>query len=295
MTGGFVRASDGTLRAPWRVALFGVVVAASGILVGGLVLGVTAMTPVGAWARTARIPMDQVASLAAVLVATRVTVRQVHGQGISPWTMVGLSRDAWRAGPLALAGGIGAGCVLLPTLLLVLAGQLRFDPAPVSDSHAVVAWAALALLLPAALVEELLFRGYLFTTLVEGMGTRAAIGVTSALFGAAHLFNPDPSVTSLAAVATAGAFLGAVRAATGSLVAATVAHVAVNYAQAVVVHAPVSGIALPTPGYRAVATGPAWLTGGEWGPEAGAVAVIAFAVATFHYMRHRGADAPAQR
>lgn len=293
MSDGFLRTPDGTWRAPWRVAAFGVAVAASGLVVGGVILGVTAATPLAGWARAARVPMDQVASLAAVLVATWVTVRQLHGAAASPWAMVGLGRDAWRVRAVVIAGVVGALTVLVPTGVLLATGQLRFDAASATDSHAMVAWAALALLLPAAFIEEVLFRGYLFTTLTDGLGTAGAVVSTSVLFAAAHLFNPDPSVATLAAVATAGAFLAAVRVATGSLIAATVAHLMVNYAQAVVVHAPVSGIALQTPGYRAVATGPAWLTGGAWGPEAGVVAVGAFAVATFVYARlwkRRGRD-----
>ena len=76
-----------------------------------------------------------------------------------------------------------------------------------------------------------------------------------------------------------------VRLATGSLYATIVAHFAWNFAQAVVLAAPVSGLALPTPGYRLVDHGPSWLTGGSWGPEGGLAAAAAMIVTTFLLLR----------
>jgi hypothetical protein len=43
---------------------------------------------------------------------------------------------------------------------------------------------------------------------------------------------------------------------------------------AAVLHVPVSGLPFATPGYRAVITGPDWLTGGSWGPEGGVLAAF---------------------
>jgi hypothetical protein len=65
-----------------------------------------------------------------------------------------------------------------------------------------------------------------------------------------------------------------VREHTGSLPAAWGAHLAWNWIMAAVLHVPVSGLPFDTPGYRAVLQGPAWLTGGGWGPEGGAVALV---------------------
>jgi hypothetical protein len=96
-----------------------------------------------------------------------------------------------------------------------------------------------------------------------------------------HLLNPDPTLLSTTMVALAGVFLATVRLMTGSLWAAGIAHLAWNLAQAVVLHAPVSGLPMPTPGYRLVDHGPAWLTGGEWGPEGGIAAAGGMLLATF--------------
>jgi hypothetical protein len=52
------------------------------------------------------------------------------------------------------------------------------------------------------------------------------------------------------------------------------AHLAWNWTMAAVLHVPVSGLSFATPGYRAVLDGPAWLTGGTWGPEGGIMAAL---------------------
>jgi len=66
---------------------------------------------------------------------------------------------------------------------------------------------------------------------------------------------------------------------TGSLYAATAAHLAWNWIMAAVLHVPVSGLAFETPDYRLVDAGPDWVTGGSWGPEAGAGAMLGLSAA----------------
>ncbi|MBX9927423.1 MAG: CPBP family intramembrane metalloprotease, partial [Gemmatimonadaceae bacterium] len=113
------------------------------------------------------------------------------------------------------------------------------------------------------------------------LGLAPAVVLTSLAFGALHLLNPGASAWSMSAVAVAGAFLAIVRVRSGSLIAAWGAHLAVNVAQGPLLHAPISGLALPTPGYRAVFAGPSWLTGGAWGIEAAVPTVALLAAVTF--------------
>jgi hypothetical protein len=49
--------------------------------------------------------------------------------------------------------------------------------------------------------------------------------------------------------------------------------------QAAVLHSAVSGLPLPTPGYRLADNGPTWLTGGTWGPEGGLAAAAGMLIA----------------
>ncbi len=288
----------GEPRAAWRLAAFGIAIAVASLAVGGALLPLATATPLARLARDVRLPLDQVSSVFALVIATWLTGRLVHRHGWPTWTETGLGRAAWRPAPVGAAFAAGLGVVLVPAAVLLVTGGARFEAATAADSPAFVTWSAAALLVPAALAEELLFRGYAFSACLQGVGRAGAVAMTSVAFGLAHLFNPGPTAVSIAGVMCAGAFLAVVRLTTGSLVAASAAHFGVNFAQAAVLHAPVSGLALQTPGYRYVPTGPAWLTGGSWGPEAGVVTVAGFAAATFLYVqrwRRAGDRAPAAR
>ncbi|MBA4070667.1 MAG: hypothetical protein C0497_02365 [Gemmatimonas sp.] len=209
-------------------------------------------------------------SCVAMLVATAVTVR--------------LFRESWRdttrlsvdaLGRWPLFGGLAAGwfAIAVPAGLLIWIGALRIVPAEAGDWWA-GAGLALAILMPAALTEELALRGYAFTLLRRAWGVTMAVALTSVAFGLLHLFNPGVNAQSVALVSLAGVFLALVRLAFDSLWAAWLAHLGYNFVQLAVLHTPVSGLAVPQPFYRTISNGPAWLTGGAWGPEAGVAAAI---------------------
>jgi hypothetical protein len=88
-------------------------------------------------------------------------------------------------------------------------------------------------------------------------------------------------------VALAGIFLAVVRVAYESLYAAWAAHAAWNWIMAVPFHASVSGIAFDAPDYRTVSSGPAWATGGAWGPEGGVAAAVSMLAGLFYLYRSR--------
>ncbi len=203
----------------------------------------------------------------------------------SVWDRIGLGARGLRPRPLLIGLALGTFAILVPCALLLLTKRIEIVPQPDLQSWWSGTRSALFLLAPGALAEELTVRGYLLTTLVEGVGKRSAIAITSVIFALLHLLNPDPTFLSAALVALAGVFLAVIRLSTGSLWAATVAHLAWNLVQAVVLHAPVSGLPLATPGYRLVDHGPVWLTGGPWGPEGGLAAAAGMLVATFLLVR----------
>ncbi len=206
-----------------------------------------------------------------------------------PWRDLGLGREALRPRALALGTAVGALAIAAPSALLLAVGQLRVVDRPDGSSLG-AGLALLASLAPAALWEELLFRGYPFQVLREGMGAPAALALTSAVFGAIHLQNPNASIASAAVVALAGIFLGAVLLATGSLWAAFLAHLAWNWTLAGGLHAAVSGLPMTAPDFAVVDAGADWLTGGAWGPEGGAGAVAGMLGAlTFLWWRARRA------
>jgi membrane protease YdiL (CAAX protease family) len=133
--------------------------------------------------------------------------------------------------------------------------------------------ALVVLLLPAALMEELAFRGAPLVGLSHAVGRGGALLVTSILFGLVHGRNPGVTVLALGNIALAGAFLGLTFFARGGLWTATGAHLGWNVALAGLA-APVSGLPFDVPWLDFHPGLPAWLTGGGFGPEGGLVATV---------------------
>lgn len=216
-------------------------------------------------------------------------------QFAAPWDALGFDRAGWR--PRALLEGfvLGSAAILLTAGVLWAAGLARIDTAPsefgalMADTWGGTALRLLLLLAPSALWEEIAFRGYLQAVGVEASQHRTLARAAQAVaFGAIHLTNPGAGLRTTAIVMLAGWCLALVREQRG-LGAAWTAHLAWNWVMAAVLHVPVSGLPFATPGYRAVITGPAWLTGGSWGPEGGVVAALVLGVAAL--VAHRSSSA----
>jgi membrane protease YdiL (CAAX protease family) len=154
--------------------------------------------------------------------------------------------------------------------LLALTGSLEWSVEPGAATGWPRWFGRMCLILGlAALLEEVLFRGYAFQVLGEALGATTAIGVTSLVFGAAHLPNPGVGGLALMNTALAGILLGIVYWRTFSLWLVTAIHLAWNGAMSLAADLPVSGLDLGAPGIRAGVTGPEIWTGGSYGPEGG--------------------------
>ncbi|HYW31201.1 MAG TPA: CPBP family intramembrane glutamic endopeptidase [Gemmatimonas sp.] len=234
-------------------------------------------------------------NLVAVTAATAIALRMVDDL---PWSAVALGTGAWSVQRLAIGWMLGAALIVTVAATLYMLGFLHFDRVPdllggSGDGSPATAWTGAAIrmlvfLAPAALFEEIAFRGYLWRVAEDAGGTRVALVTTSVLFGLVHLQNSGAGVRTTLLVTLAGMSLGALRQFSGSVPAAFTAHLAWNWIMAALLHVPVSGIGMATPGYRAVLDGPAWLTGGSWGPEGGAVAGVAMGGALLIAMRRSG-------
>src|SRR5437773_544984 len=150
------------LRAIWRILLFAVVLSATagvatliaGALVGAAGLGTLEYQTVGS-----------IVQAAAALVTTWLLLRFVdHGS----WKDVGLHRAA--ADPGRLVGGflIGGSVIAVAILALIAVGWLRVEHVPSLSSGHPIARVTL-LLIPAALAEEVITRGYLLSVLRDAV------------------------------------------------------------------------------------------------------------------------------
>lgn len=250
-----------------RILLFALLVALCAIAADAL------LSPVLVWliGRTGqRIRVDMFVELAAALAATAIMVRSIDKR---PWSDVGLARDNASVRALITGWTIGAAAIIGVCAVLALSGLLRFVPTSANG------WLGAAVritivLVPSALAEELLCRGYLLTVVWDRVGVRWAVLLTSLLFGLLHLANPGATAESVALVTLAGIFLAAVRVVLNSLYAAWMAHLAWNWVMAVPLHAAVSGVRFESPEYQAVTVQPAWVSGGAWGPEGGLISAL---------------------
>jgi hypothetical protein len=125
--------------------------------------------------------------------------------------------------------------------------------------------------------EELTFRGYYLLNIKDGMGLRWALVFSSIAFALAHTGNPSASWASFAGLVAAGLFLAYARVRTGQLWLPIGLHLGWNFFEGTVFGFPVSG--LRPPGILVLSgQGPALITGGAFGPEAGLIVLPAMLV-----------------
>lgn len=173
-------------------------------------------------------------------------------------------------------------------LFAVLFGGARITLADASLTSYLISAAGVGIvLLVAAFTEELLFRGYPISRLALTVGKVRASLALAAVFMLAHALNPDASVfgllnIGLAALVLSAAFFGA-----GGLAAAWGIHVGWNGGLGVLADAPVSGVDFEMPIVEFFTGGPAWFTGGSFGPEGGLVTTITMTAALAWLLRNK--------
>jgi membrane protease YdiL (CAAX protease family) len=205
-----------------------------------------------------------------------------------PFSGFGLHLDrAWWSD---LGFGLLLGALLMTGIFLV---QLAAGWVTVTGSFVAVDAFFPAILAPAALFvcvgfyEELVSRGYQLTNLAEGLNT-TTIGpkgaivlawvLSSSVFSALHLFNPNTSILSTLNIFLAGMMLGSGYVLTGQLAIPMGLHTTWNFFQGNVFGFPVSGLDLVGATFFSTRpSGPDLLTGGPFGPEAGLLAPAAMA------------------
>ena len=211
-------------------------------------------------------------------------VSQLLGFGFATWLIgfrilrLGRSdlrwfRRATGAPGLGIGVVLGAGAAGLALIAAVLVANSHWirDSGGLGDYLVQVLKTALVLA-PAALSEELMFRGLPLVLVAAAVGRGTALvlvaGVVFALF---HGLNPGITPLGLGNIALAGIFLGVAFYAPGGLWTAFGAHLGWN-ATLAALDAPVSGLpfSIPLIDYRA--GDPVWLSGGHFGPEGGLLA-----------------------
>ena len=171
---------------------------------------------------------------------------------------------------------IGGGMMAIVFVTEYSLGMVVFSLKPLTFSgEARLFCASGVIFVVGAFGEELMFRGYLFQTMIEGSGKLIAVLAFSAFFGLAHTSNPNVTFFSLVNVAFAGVWLSIAYFKTRSLWFPIGLHFSWNFMQNHICSFPVSGIQFTK--YQLgvlVQSGPNWFTGGSFGPEGGALATL---------------------
>ncbi|MBW3588603.1 MAG: CPBP family intramembrane metalloprotease [Actinobacteria bacterium] len=182
--------------------------------------------------------------------------------------------------PRRAAGDLARGFVLGALILSLVIGVLWAGDwydiihfAPGDETLKRFGW-ALAFFLAVSIFEEIFARGILFRLIEEGAGSWIALGVSSLIFGLAHVGNPNASwLAGLAITIEAGILLAATFMLTRNLWMPIGLHWSWNLFEGPVFGTPVSGVNLDVV-LDAHSKGPQFITGGRFGPEAGLVALF---------------------
>lgn len=135
-----------------------------------------------------------------------------------------------------------------------------------------------------AMGEELLFRGYPFQALIEGMGAIGATIFMSVIFGVIHVFNPYAGIISTINTMLAGAWLSIAYLKTRTLYFPFGMHFSWNLVQSFFLSLPVSGLLTNRTIFVPTDYGPDWLTGGRYGPEAGIGTTVIVVAAILYFI-----------
>ena len=211
------------------------------------------------------------------------------GFGLATWVVgrraLGLDATAlrWRVrlAPLrGLAAGLAFG--ILPAAVAMMLGVFTAGAGWLRDTGSLADWMVqssktVLILAPAALAEEMMFRGLPMVVAARVLGRGRAIVLLSVLFALAHVRNPDVTAAGLGNIALAGIWLSLAFFSPGGMWTAFGAHLGWNATLAALA-APVSGLPFDIPYIDYRMGRPVWLTGGAFGPEGGLLATVALTV-----------------
>ena len=151
--------------------------------------------------------VGKVLKLVFVLVPGLVLLKWVDKR---PVTLLGLGR--YRGALRELLAGMLMGVILIVVGVAIL-WSTRLASFSFNGFSSGMLWyllGVLVVLVISASYEEVLFRGYVFQSLIEGTGFWIAVAIYSLLFGAAHLDNTDATIYTIAVAIIAGVCLGTI-------------------------------------------------------------------------------------
>lgn len=266
--GGLWWNAEGRIRWGWRLLLFLPLFIILLLTFNQLAVWLGVPWSTGSWSEIWTV----LPALLAALVSTWIVMERVERV---PVAAAGLPLDGGTLPGFLRGSAFGAGIMGLAVVAGGALGWFGWTTEPGLSEWPAAFLRLTAFFAVAALAEEVIFRGYPFQVLAEGMGGPVAVAVTSMLFGLLHAWNPNVNGLALVNITLAGLLLGLAYWRSYSLWFAGGVHFGWNWSMGFLADLPVSGLGLDTPGYDAVVHGPALWTGGSFGPEAGLLVTAA--------------------
>lgn len=162
------------------------------------------------------------------------------------------------------------------TLIMMATGFLTLPSIQFNSSVLIV---QLLLMVFVALTEELMFRGYILGNLMQSMNKWVALFISSSIFGLVHIANPEIGFIPVLNIILAGLLLGINYVYTKNLWYSIGLHFSWNFLQGPILGYDVSGNKMQ--GFFTQAkTGPAYITGGEFGFEGSVICTALLIIST---------------
>jgi len=267
----------GHLRALWRIALFMVV---GFLLVMGIrwLVNLAPFPDEGDVLLTWKGFVQRIGISLGVILAAFAVLKWIDRR---PTALLGLNlSDGWRR-DFVLGLIIGAVTISVTLGCLWLGGWVSLSLNDLTIALFVGVSKALLFFLVAALIEELLLRGYPLQAFIEGSRVWIAVVLLSCVFSVLHFNNPDATIPSAMNIFLAGVLLSVAYLKTRSLWLPTGLHLGWNWAQASFWGLGVSGYHVEWSVFAAEAHGADWISGGKFGAEASVFATVVISLATF--------------
>ncbi len=265
----FYNAIEGNIRAGWRMGIFTIVLAGTSyvfVMPTRWIMTHTHIVP--------QFVAGESVFYGALLLSTWLVAKYLERR--PPFSSVGFSMNNNIMRELGQGVLIGGGMMSIIFITEYSFGMvtMSFKPLTLVEISRLFGASAFIFVMGAA-GEELLFRGYLFQTMVEGTGKIIAVVAFALFFGYAHSRNPNVTTLSLINVGLAGVWFSIAYFKTRTLWFPIALHFSWNFLQNHIYSFPVSGLQFEKFQLATVVqSGPAWLTGGSFGPEGGALTTV---------------------
>jgi len=217
-------------------------------------------------------------SVIAMILAAFITLRWIDRR---PITLLGLGLlEGWKR-DFGLGLIIGIAMISIALGCLWIGGWVSLSLNDITLSLVGALSKALLLFFVAALMEEIMLRGYIFQAFIEGSRVWIAVIVLSSIFSVMHFDNPDATIPSALNIFLAGVLLSVCYLKTRSLWLPTGAHLGWNWMQASFWGMGVSGYHVKSSVFSAEAHGADWISGGQFGAESSIFATVVILIAIF--------------